>query len=38
MSDYYLDRLIKVSGEGKPEEVAQRVDEALAGFGIKKRR
>ena len=38
VSDYYSDRLIKVSGEGKPEEVAQRVDEALAKFGIKKRR
>ena len=38
VSDYYSDRLIKVSGEGKPEDVAQRVDEALAKFGIKKRR
>lgn len=38
VSDYYVDRLIKVSGEGKPEEVARRVDEALAKFGIKKRR
>ena len=38
VSDYYADRLVKVSGEGKPEEVAQRVDEALAKFGIKKRR
>ncbi len=38
VSDYYSDRLIKVSGEGKPEEVTQRVDEALAKFGIKKRR
>ncbi len=38
VSDYYADRLIRVSGEGKPEEVAQRVDEALAKFGIKKRR
>jgi len=38
VSDYYVDRLIKVSGEGKPEEVAQRVDEALARFEIKKRR
>lgn len=38
VSDYYSDRLIKVSGEGKPDEVAQRVDEALAKFGIKKRR
>ena len=38
VSDYYSDRLIKVSGEGKPEEVARRVDEALAKFGIKKRR
>lgn len=38
VSDYYSDRLIEVSGEGKPEEVAQRVDEALAKFGIKKRR
>ena len=38
VSDYYADRLIRVSGEGKPEEVAQRVDEALARFGIKKRR
>lgn len=38
VSDYYVDRLIRVSGEGKPEEVARRVDEALAKFGIKKRR
>lgn len=38
VSDYYVDRLIMVSGEGKPEEVARRVDEALAKFGIKKRR
>ena len=38
VSDYYVDRLVRVSGEGKPEEVAQRVDEALARFGIKKRR
>ena len=39
VSDYYAaDRLVKVSGEGKPEEVAQRVDETLAKFGIKKRR
>ncbi len=38
VSDYYVDRLIKVSGEGKPDEVARRVDEALAKFGIKKRR
>lgn len=38
VSDYYADRLVKVSGEGKPEEVAQRVDESLAKFEIKKRR
>ncbi len=38
VSDYYVDRLVKVSGEGKPEEVTQRVDETLAKFGIKKRR
>lgn len=38
VSDYYADRLVKVSGEGKPEEVTQRVDEALAKFEIKKRR
>ncbi len=38
VSDYYVDRLIRVSGEGKPEEVTRRVDEALAKFGIKKRR
>lgn len=38
VSDYYADRLVKVSGEGKPEEVAQRVDETLAKFEIKKRR
>lgn len=38
LSDYYSDRLVKVSGEGKPEEVAQRVDETLAKFGINKRR
>jgi len=38
VSDYYADRLVKVSGEGKPEEVAQRVDETLAKFGINKRR
>lgn len=38
LSDYYADRLVKVSGEGKPEEVAQRVDETLAKFGINKRR
>lgn len=38
VSDYFGDRLVKVSGDGKPEEVAQRVDEVLARFGIKKRR
>ncbi len=38
LSNYYADRLVKVSGEGKPEEVAQRVDETLAKFGINKRR
>ncbi len=38
VSDYYADRLSRVSGEGKPEEVAQRVDKALAGFEIEKRR
>lgn len=38
VSDYYADRLVKVSGEGKPEEVAQRVDKTLAKFEIKKRR
>ncbi len=38
VSDYYADRLVKVSGEGKPEEVARRVDETLAKFGINKRR
>ena len=38
VSDYYADRLVKVSGEGKPEEVARRVDETLAKFEINKRR
>ena len=38
VSDYYSDRFVKVSGDGSLEEVEQRVDEALAKFGIKKRR
>lgn len=38
VADYYGDRLIRVSGEGTPGDVAQRVDETLARFGIKKRR
>lgn len=38
VADYYGDRLIRVSGEGTPDDVARRVDEALARFGIKKRR
>ena len=38
ISAYYSDRLVKVSGKGTQEEVAQRIDEVLRGFGIKKRR
>lgn len=38
VSDYYSDRLVKVSGDGSPEEVTQRVDGTLVKFGIKKRR
>lgn len=38
VADYYGDRLIRVSGEGTPGDVARRVDETLARFGIKKRR
>ena len=35
---YYGERLTQVSGDGTPGEVAQRVCDALASFGIKKRR
>ncbi|MBE6447013.1 MAG: nucleoside monophosphate kinase [Alphaproteobacteria bacterium] len=35
---YYGERLLQVSGDGKPEEVAQRVSDALANFRIGKRR
>jgi len=38
VADYYKDRLIRISGDGTPSEVASRVDEALSRFGIKKRR
>ena len=38
ISEYYSDRLIRVSGEGTRREVAQRVDEALRSLGIEKRR
>ncbi len=38
VADYYADRLIKVSGDASPEEVARRVDDVLCSFGIKKRR
>ncbi len=38
VSVYYNDRLVKVSGDGSPEEVEHRVDDALLKFGIKKRR
>ena len=35
---YYGERLTQVSGDGTPGEVARRVCDALASFGIKKRR
>ena len=35
---YYTDRLVKVSGEETPEEVARNVDDAFRDFGIEKRR
>lgn len=38
VSRYYADRLVKVSGEGTPEEVARNVDDAFRDFGIEKRR
>ena len=38
VSRYYIDRLVKVSGEGTPEEVARNVDDAFRDFGIEKRR
>lgn len=38
VSRYYTDRLVKVSGEGTPEEVARNVDDAFRDFGIEKRR
>ena len=37
LAEYFADRLVKVSGDGTPEEVAHRVDDALAKFGIKKK-
>ena len=37
LSEYFADRLIKVSGDGTPEEVAHRVDNALAEFGLKRK-
>lgn len=36
VSKYYADRLVKVSGDASPEEVAQRIDIVLCGFGMKK--
>lgn len=36
--DYYRDRITVVSGMGTPMDVACRVDDALQGFGIEKRR
>lgn len=36
--NHFSDRLVKVLGEGTPEEVLQRVDETLKLFGIEKRR
>jgi len=38
LSQYYADRIIKVSGKGTPEEVAKRVDDYFCGLGIEKRR
>ncbi|MDR3187169.1 MAG: nucleoside monophosphate kinase [Holosporaceae bacterium] len=38
VSSYYGDRLVKVSGSGTPDEVAQSVDGVLCSFGIEKRR
>lgn len=38
VSRYYTDRLVKVSGEETPEEVARNVDDAFRDFGIEKRR
>lgn len=38
VADYYKDRLVRISGDGEPKDVARRVDEVLACFGIDKRR
>lgn len=38
VSEYYGDRLVKVSGDTSPDVVTQSVDDKLCGFGIKKRR
>ncbi|MDR2068102.1 MAG: nucleoside monophosphate kinase [Holosporaceae bacterium] len=38
ISSYYGDRLVRVSGNGTPEEVAQNVDKVLCDFGVEKRR
>ncbi|MDR1375727.1 MAG: nucleoside monophosphate kinase [Holosporaceae bacterium] len=38
VSGYYSDRLVRVSGDGAPDEVAQNVDKLLGSFGIERRR
>ncbi|MDR0678143.1 MAG: nucleoside monophosphate kinase [Holosporaceae bacterium] len=38
LSQYYLDRIIRIQGSGTPEEVANRVDNCLYNFGMEKRR
>jgi adenylate kinase len=38
VSDYYFDRLIKVSGDGMPTEVSQKIDGVLRSLKIEKRR
>lgn len=35
---YFADRLVKVSGDGQPDEVTRRIDKVLHSFGIEKRR
>lgn len=38
VADYFDDRLVRVSGEGAPSDVAKRVEAVMSQFGIEKRR
>lgn len=38
VADYFDDRLVRVSGEGTPGDVAERVEAVMSQFGIEKRR